>query len=352
MRKNVFRIILSLSIAAALSACSGGGTSSSSEISSVSSPSSSSGPFSSSVSSSASISPVPSSEPEPEKIDISKIDNTQKVKDAIKINDDVGVYLYIPDTEIDTPVLDPTNHKTVAAFQKAYNGEYDQQTKEWTKRYNWKKEELGRYAPCSPFLMSSSVYSSREELSPNLSVLGYNIGMLDPNEQEKAELAKKTAEERAAYLDENTDDFPEGLEFAQLFHYLDQAFMTEHPYIVLSTETENFIYEVFAAYYIEQEPELKYYSSKLSPEDAYAVALQAIEHSIWLFPEVEIAPGDKFITLSTTPYGYYEKTRDNEKIKFVVTGRLLPQDAEIKETCRVEKNPSPVAPVLPEKKDK
>ena len=80
------------------------------------------------------------------------------------------------------------------------------------------------------------------------------------------------------------------------------------------------------------------------------MAKQAIDHSIWLYPEVEVKEDDKFISLSTTPYTYFENGYDNERIRFVITGRLLPADAELKETCKVEKNPSPVAPKLPEKK--
>ncbi|MCI9456875.1 MAG: hypothetical protein HFE44_07850 [Oscillospiraceae bacterium] len=230
---------------------------------------------------------------------------------------------------------------------------------------NWAKEEIGEYTSPSPYMWGKATYTSREELSPNLAVLGYNNGVLDPEKKFKeawdaidaiseTEEYKNlsSAEKRSLFLNKyaKVDDYPNGPEFAQLFHYRDEDFVKSHPYIVFSTEKDNFIYEVFAVSYLEENPEFAYFSSGISHEKAYSMAKQAIDHSIWLYPEVEIKADDKFISLSTTPYTYFENGYDNERIRFVITGRLLPADAELKETCKVEKNPSPVAPKLPEKK--
>ena len=360
MSKRFLGVILSLSCALSLAACSGGESSSSAESESASS-----------GSSSVPAAPASVSVVETEKPGGSQVDNTQKVKDAVKINDYVGAYLYIPDTKIDTPVLDSAkNYEKPAETIAMYINRFEE-TKEngevVSKRLsnlNWAREEVGLYGAPSPYIYGKSDYSSREKISPNIAVLGYNIGVLDASVFDKAwdkinailetedYKALSDAEKRNLLLDEyvKVDDYPEGVEFAQLFHFLDEDFVKSHPYIFLSTEKENFVYEVFAVSYLEAEPEFRYYSSRLSQEDAYGAAKQAVDHSIWLYPEVEVAPEDKIISLSTVSYSYFDNAYDNEKIRFVITGRLLPADAELKETCKVEKNPSPVAPKLPEKK--
>lgn len=359
MRKKFLNILAAASVIFSLPACSSGGISSSSEISSVLLSSSVSSSSSSSISSSSSSVPSSSSEPEPEKFDISKVDNTQKVVDAKKINEDVGGYLYIPDIKIDTPVLDYTiNYEKFWDFYDSYYGRKEEETKKRLSVLNWEKKEIGKFAAGSPYLYSQPVYDSRENLSFNLAVMGYNIGVLDPTIFEEApeEITDPSSpennEKRRELLNQVVKDYPDGFEFAQLFHFLDQNFAKSHPYIVFSNEKENFIYEIFAVSYIEAEPKYKYYSSRLSQEDAYHMAEQAVSHSIWLYPDITITDEDKFITLSTTPYGYYEDVYDNEQIRFVVTGRLLPKDSTYNETCKIEKNPSPVEPVLREKKSK
>jgi len=364
LRKQFYNIWVSifLVLSVPLSACSSGGAGNSSELSSVSDSSEvSSTSLSSSsslpVSSSSSIPPSSSSEPEPEKFDISKVDNTQKLIAAKKINDDVGGYLYVPDTKIDTPVLDYSkNYENFQDFYEVYYGMWNKEKQEKLSVLNWEKKEIGKFAAGSPYLFSKPIYDSRENISPNLAVMGYNIGVLDPSILEKMmetffepDSNPDRKEERRKYLNEVTDDYPDGFEFAQLFHFLDQDYVESHPYIVFSNENENFIYEVFAVSYIEAEPKYKYYRSSLKQEDAYHMAEQAIDHSIWLYPDINIVPEDKFISLCTTPYGYYEDSHDNEQIRFVITGRLLPKDSTYKEKCKVEKNPSPTEPVLKEK---
>lgn len=359
MRKKFLNILAAASVIFSLSACSSGGTSSSSEISSVLLSSSVSSSSSSSISSSSSSVPSSSSEPEPEKFDISKVDNTQKVVDAKKINEDVGGYLYIPDIKIDTPVLDYfNNYESFSDFYGTYYYRWDEKKENKLSVLNWEKKEIGKFAAGSPYLYNKPVYDSRENLSPNLAVLGYNIGVLDTSILEEIGTmifdtdGSVNKEKRHEYLNQVSKDYPEGFEFAQLFHFLDQKFVETHPYIVFSNEEENFIYEIFSVGYIEDEPKYKYYRSNISQEDAYHMAEQAVSHSIWLYPDITITDEDKFITLSTTPYGYYEDVYDNEQIRFVVTGRLLPKDSTYNETCKIEKNPSPVEPVLREKKSK
>jgi len=59
---------------------------------------------------------------------------------------------------------------------------------------------------------------------------------------------------------------------------------------------------------------------------------------------VELNPGDKFLTLSTCTYSYTADLHAAEAYRFVVTGKLLEEDALLKPVANITKNPAPKEP--------
>ncbi len=253
--------------------------------------------------------------------------NVSKVKDAIKINKDVGGYLYIPNTTIDEPVISGKNYNT----NKEYWGVYDTVNN----RLNWKKERVNSGVTGSLYMHRQAEYSSRDKLSPNLVIFGHNPGRLDPN---------------VRYDSVTLEDNPEAMMFAQLYKFLDEDFAKKNPYIYFSTENENYIYQIFAVYYTESDTTPKYHSSLLTEEEALTVAKNAVERSQWIYEDVDLKEGDKFITLSTCTYEFTkgmtpaQALNASDKHRYVVMGKLLPANARGSETAKLSKNPSPKKP--------
>lgn len=265
------------------------------------------------------------------KPEIKVYDNVSKVQDAIKINKDVGGYLYIPNTTIDEPVVSGKNYKSADEFWGVYDTVNN--------RLNWKKEKANSGVTGSLYMHLNAKYDSRDELSPNLVIYGHNPGRLDPNVRYDAAPLK---------------DLPDAMMFAQLYKYLDEDFAKNNPYIYFSTDNENYIYQVFAAYYTEAEPasetEPRYYSSNLNSKDALKVAQEAVKRSQMVYKDVKLNEGDKFITLSTCTYEFTEGMTPaqalaaSDKHRYVVMGKLLPANARGDATANVSKNPSPKMP--------
>lgn len=290
-------------------------------------PSSNSGSTSTSSSKGSSKSSSKSSSQDMSKPEIKVQDNVSKVQDAIKINNDVGGYLYIPNTTIDEPVISGKNYTS----NEEYWGLYDTVNN----RLNWKKEKANSGVTGSLYMHREADFSSRDDLSYNLVIYGHNPGRLDPNVRYDA-----------APLEDN----PDAMMFAQLYKYLDEDFAKENPYIYFSTENENYIYQVFAAYYTEAETTPRYYSSRLDAKDALTVANEAVKRSQMTYKDVKLNEGDKFITLSTCTYAFTEGMTPAQALaasyehRYVVMGKLLPANARGDETANVVKNPSPKMP--------
>jgi len=253
--------------------------------------------------------------------------NVSKVQDAIKINKDIGGYLYIPNTTIDEPVVSGKNYKTDDEFWAVYDTVNN--------RLNWKKEKVNSGVTGSLYMHRNAKYDSRDDLSYNLVIYGHNPGRLDPNVRYDA-----------APLVDN----PDAMMFAQLYKYLDEDFAKKNPYIYFSTENDNYIYQVFAAYYTEAETTPKYYSSNLDAKDSLIVAQEAVKRSQMVYKDVKLNEGDKFLTLSTCTYAFTEGMTPqqalaaSDKHRYVVMAKLLPANARGDETANVSKNPSPKMP--------
>lgn len=246
-------------------------------------------------------------------------DLVSKVKEARAINTDVGAYLYIPDTLVDEPILTSAQYGTMGALQNIYDNVNN--------RLNWKREGTGYGGPGVGYLHNKANINSRGELSPNLVIFGHNNGM--PYGQTYSAAIP-------------LEDRPDGAMFAQLYKYLDEEFTRNHPYLFFSTEKEDYIYQVIAVSYTDEETTPKYYSSNLSSEDALIVAKDMMNRSQWIYEDVELKPGDKFLTLSTCTYSL--TTQIHNPYRYVIMGRLLPANAKLSPTANITKNPSPKAP--------
>ncbi|MCI9456877.1 MAG: class B sortase [Oscillospiraceae bacterium] len=288
---------------------------------------------STSSSKSSSSSKKPSSSQDMSKPEIKVQDNVSKVKDAQKVNADVGGYLYIPNTTVDEPVLSAKNYATNQKFWDVYDVV--------NKRLNWKKEMDNSGVTGCLYLPKAAGLDSRDDLAYNTVIFGHNPGRMDPN---------------VRYDSVTLADLPDAMKFAQLYKYLDEDFAKKNPYIYFSTENENYIYQVFAAYYTEAETTPKYYSSKLDAKDSLTVANEAVKRSLMTYKDVKLSEGDKFLTLSTCTYAFTEGMTPAqalaaaEKHRFVIMAKLLPANARGDETANVSKNPSPKMPEGTEKK--
>jgi len=249
-----------------------------------------------------------------------KYDLTTKVQDARAINTDVGAYLYIPDTMIDEPVLTSAQYGSMGALQKIYD--------QTSNRLNWKKEGTGLGGTGVAYLHNAANIDSREELTYNTVIFGHNTGM--PDGVYNRNITPK--------------DLPEGPMFAQLYKFLNEEFAKNHPYIYFSTEDANYVYQIFGVYWTEANPKPAYWSSKLNSADALVNAKSAAERSQWIYEDVELNPGDKFLTLSTCTYSYTADLHAAEAYRFVVTGKLLEEDALLKPVANITKNPAPKEP--------
>ena len=325
--KKIAALLAASMVLFSAAGCSRTPASSSSEAPSSAAPSSSVSVSSSKPASSSSVAPS-SSEPEIPMIEVP--DNTLKVTEAIGINDDVYAYLYIPDTQLDEPVVCAANYSD----SKSYYAHYDTTNK----RRNWKGEisDDGYGVTGALYFHPKANLDSRESLSPNVVIFGHNPGRVDPSQPYDAQIL---------------EDNPEAPKFAQLYKFLDEDFAKNHPYIFVSTETDNLCYQIIAVYWTESETEpYKYYSSNLKPDQVLAVAEDALLRSEWIYDGVELEEGDKFLTLSTCTYQFTPDmepavaVKKAEAYRFVVMAKLLEEGATGEATASITKNPEPKQP--------
>ena len=316
--KKIAALLAASMVLFSAAACSRTPASSSSEAPSSSASSSSVSVSSSKPASSSSVAPS-SSEPEIPVIEVA--DNKGKVTEAIAINDDVGGYIYIPDTLIDEPVVCADNYSDSKTFYATYDTT--------SNRLDWKKESTGVGGTGALYFHPAAKFDSREELSSNLVVFGHNIGRLDSS---------------IPYDSVVLTDNPDGPKFGQLYKFLDEDFAKNHPYIYVSTENDNLVYQIIAVYWTEAETRPRYYSSNLDSEAALEVAVDALDRSQWIYEDVELEEGDKFLTLSTCTYSFTADVHAAEAYRYVVMAKLLPEGARGGATANIIKNPSPKEP--------
>ena len=130
--------------------------------------------------------------------------------------------------------------------------------------------------------------------------------------------------------------------FTQLKKLLNKDFAEKHPYIYFSSETQDYVYEVFAAMYANSD-KFYYIDCNFEKTSLKDLVNTAKEGSIFNYP-VEVGEDDKIITLSTCTYKFGDS--GNQKQRFVVFGRLLTEEEEMPDTITLTENPAPKMPVF------
>ena len=136
-------------------------------------------------------------------------------------------------------------------------------------------------------------------------------------------------------LDKNTTVFghsasncdPDGVRFTKLYRYMDADFVKEHPYIYLSVDGEDMIFQITALFvtdigfdYIEPDP----------AGDDLTSFFETIARKNWLdFDGVTFSEEDTVLTLSTCCRKYDKANSGNQRL--VVMAKLLPEGATAQE---------------------
>ena len=221
---------------------------------------------------------------------------TQIAEFKSKNADAVG-WLYLPDTTINEVVVqDETGNEK---YHRAdATGKYD-------------------FNGCLYADYESRIAGNADQISPNIVIYGHS--MTDTPESAKDE--KK---------------------FTPLKKLLDKDFAEKHPYIYFSSETQDYVYEIFAAMYCNSD-KFNYIDCNFELTSQADLVNTAKEGSIFNYP-VEVDEDDKIISLSTCTYKFGDEK--NTKQRFVVFGRLLSKSDEMPETVTLTENPAPKMPTF------
>lgn len=147
-----------------------------------------------------------------------------------------------------------------------------------------------------------------------------------------------------AKLDTNTVIFghsasncdPDGPKFTKLFRYMDADFVRENPYIYLSLNGEDLVFQVAALFVTDIAFD---YISPYPTGDGQTAFLDSVAAKNWLnFDGVTVNQEDKLLTLSTCCRMFDEANTGDQRL--VLMAKLLPEDAVAQEvTVSLVENP-------------
>ena len=225
-----------------------------------------------------------------EEIVIEKPELGEEIAELKAKNDDVVGWLQIPDTEIDNAVVQTTNNE-----------------------FYLRKDELKQYSwtGCYWIDFECTVGPTAEDLGRSTVIYGHNVNYDDGKDKER---------------------------FSQLFHFADEQWAKEHPYIYFSTPEEDMAWEVFAvAYttddfnYIQVLKDRMVSSEQITEAQMINIVNEARERSEYDYNDVEVNGDDKIITLSTCSYKY---GRRND-VRFIVMAKLVTEEDTPVETANI-----------------
>lgn len=101
--------------------------------------------------------------------------------------------------------------------------------------------------------------------------------------------------------------------FGTLSNYKEQSYFDEHPMMWLLTPDGDYKIELVAGYVTPTSSDV--YSFEQSEEDVLAMVQQAVEKSTF-HTNIELDPGERFLTLSTCSYEY-------DNARYVLIGRMI-----------------------------
>ena len=225
-------------------------------------------------------------EPQPTGEIIPTVDRQKELKAAKKNNSDTVAWLYMPGAEVDDPVVQAKDNAYY--LQKDENGNYS----EW-----------GCYfAHCDNHL------SSRSKLDRNTVIFGHSASNCDPD----------------------------GVRFTKLYRYMDADFVKEHPYIYLSVDGEDMIFQITALFVTD----IGFDYIAPDPTGADLTSFfETIARKNWLdFDGVTFSEEDSVLPLSTCCRKYDKTNSGNQRL--VVMAKLLPEGAAAQDfTVSLVENP-------------
>ena len=228
--------------------------------------------------------PQPSATPEGEVIPT--VDRQAELAEARAKNPDTVAWLYIPGVEVDDPVMQAEDNGYYLKLDE--NGEYSM----WG----------CYYAHCEDH------FDSRAKLDTNTVIFGHSASNCDPD----------------------------GPKFTKLFRYMDADFVRENPYIYLSLDGEDLVFQVAALFVTDIAFD---YISPDPTGDGQTAFLDSVAAKNWLnFDGVTINQKDKLLTLSTCCRMFDEANTGDQRL--VLMAKLLPEGAVAQEvTVSLVENP-------------
>ena len=208
---------------------------------------------------------------------IPTVNRQEELADAKSNPPDTVAWLYIPGAEIDDPVMQAEDNGYYLKLDE--NGEYAM----WGCYYAHCENEIG----------------GRDKLDKNTTIFGHSASNCDPD----------------------------GVRFTKLYRYMDADFVKEHPYIYLSVDGEDMIFQITALFvtdigfdYIAPDP----------TGDDLTSFFETIARKNWLdFDGVTFSEEDTVLTLSTCCRKYDKANSGNQRL--VVMAKLLPEGATAQE---------------------
>ena len=193
---------------------------------------------------------------------IPTVDRQDELTEARAKNPDTVAWLYIPGAEIDDPVMQAEDNGYYLNLDE--NGEYAM----WGCYYAHCENEIG----------------GRNKLDKNTTIFGHSASNFDPD----------------------------GPKFTKLYCYMDADFVKEHPYIYLSVNGEDMIFQITALFitdigfdYIAPDP----------TGDDLVSFFETVARKNWLdFDGVTFSEEDTVLTLSTCCRKYDDANTGNQRL--------------------------------------
>lgn len=220
---------------------------------------------------------------------IPTVSRQTELADATAQNSDTVAWLYLPDTEIDDPIVQAADNE-----------------------YYLNRDETGSYSAWGCYFADYlNDLSGRAALDTNTVIYGHSYKTEDPDERK----------------------------FTQLFKYCDLEFVQQHPYIYLSVNGEDLVFQVAAVFFTDID--FDYINPEPSGEDLTTFFDTVEQKNEYVFDGLDFGPGDKVLTLSTCAHRYDVNNTRNQRL--VVMAKLL--DAGVTEQAvTVKANANPERP--------
>ena len=204
---------------------------------------------------------------------IPTIDRQAELAQAREKNPDAVAWLYIPGAEVDDPVM-----------QAEDNG------------YYLNLDETGAYAMWGCYYSHcENQVGVRDKMDKNTTIFGHSASNCDPD----------------------------GPKFTKLYRYMDAAFVKQHPYLYLSVDGEDMIFQITALFVTDIA--FDYIAPNPTGNDLTSFFETVARKNWFAFDGVTFSEEDPVLTLSTCCQKYDTANTGNQRL--VVMAKLLPEGA-------------------------